>query len=133
MALGASLSVLVWQNVNRHWEQEIERQTQWYASALGDVLEAEFDRLDGLVRRRAQIWVVPSFSLDPASWLDSVNIMLAENPAILAVLRGDLPSEIAGSMEGQQILREVLPEVAPAVGGLRRRLRRRAVAGGGWS
>ena len=110
LVLGACLSVLVWQTLSRHWEVEIERQTQWYASSLGDVLEAEFDRLDGLLRRRAQIWVNPTFSIDPASWRDSVDIMLAENPAILAVLRGDGSSEIAGSADGQQILREVLPE-----------------------
>ena len=62
LVLGACLSVLVWQSLRRHWEIEIERQTEWYASSLGDMLDAEFARLDGLLRRRAQIWVTPTFS-----------------------------------------------------------------------
>ena len=111
LALGAALSLVVWQNVNSEWEAEIERQTQGYASALGSVLEAEFDRLDGLVRRRAQTWAHSSSARDPAVWRDSVNILLEENPAILAVRFGDDAPEIAGSTEGQQVLREVLPEV----------------------
>ena len=56
LALGAALGLVVWQNVNSHWEADVERRTQGYASALSDVLGAEFDRLDGLVRRRAQTW-----------------------------------------------------------------------------
>jgi len=110
LVLGACLSLLVWKNLNRHWEVEIERQTQWYASSLGDMLEVEFGRLDALLRRRAQVWVTPTFSIDPASSRDGVDMMLAENPAMLAVLRADPSSEIAGSPDGKQILREVLPE-----------------------
>jgi len=110
LVLGACLSLLIWKNLNRHWEDEIERQTRWYASSLGDMLEVEFDRLDELLRRRAQNWVTPTFSVDPASSRDSVDMMLAENPAMLAVLRSDVSSEIAGSADGKQILREVLPE-----------------------
>jgi signal transduction histidine kinase len=110
LVLGACLSMLVWQNVSRYWEVQIERQTQWNASALGEMLEGEFARFDGLVRRRAQTWAAPSFSSEPASWLESVDDMLAENPAILAIQRDDVPSETAGSEESQQILREVLPQ-----------------------
>ena len=110
LVLGACLSLLVWNTLNRQWEVEVERQTQQHASSLGDLLEAELVRLDGLLRRRAQIWVTPRFSTDPESWRDSVDTMLAENPAILAVLRADGSSEVAGSAEGQRVLREVLPE-----------------------
>jgi len=110
LVLGACLSLVVWNTLNRQWEVEVERQTQRHASSLGDLLEAELVRLDGLLRRRAQVWVNPTFSLDSALWRDSVNIMLAENPAILAVLRAGGSPEVAGSAEGQQVLREVLPE-----------------------
>jgi signal transduction histidine kinase len=110
LALGACLSVLVWQSLRRHWEIEVERQTEWYASSLADGLDAEFARLDGLIRRRAQMWITPAFSEDPTAWHDSVEIVLAENPAILAVLRADFVSAIAGSEDGKQQLREVLAE-----------------------
>jgi signal transduction histidine kinase len=36
--------------------------------------------------------------------------MFAENPSLLAVLHGDLPMEVAGPSEGQQVLREVMPQ-----------------------
>jgi signal transduction histidine kinase len=110
LALGACLSVLVWITLSRQWEVEIERQTQWHASSLADLLEAEFVRLDGLIRRRAEVWLHPAFTLDPAAWNESVDILLAENPAILAVLRANGSSEIAGSAKHQQILREILLE-----------------------
>ena len=110
LALGACLSVLVWQSLRRHWEIEIERQTESYVSSLSEVLDAEFVRLDGLIRRRAQMWITPPFDGDPTSWHDSVEIMLAENPSILAVLRADFVSAIAGSENGKQLLREVLAE-----------------------
>jgi signal transduction histidine kinase len=110
LALGASLSMVLWQNVSRQGEVEVERQAQWYATALRDRLEAELDRLDGVIRRRAQIWGAPAYSADPSAWRDSAGVLLEENPAILAVMRGRLPPEIAGSPEGQQVLREILPE-----------------------
>lgn len=110
LVLGASLSLVVWQNVSRRGEVEIERETQGYATVLRDVLEGELDRLDGMVRRRAQMWATSGFSDDPVAWRESAGVMFTENPAILAVMRGDMPLEIAGSEEGQRILREVLPE-----------------------
>jgi len=110
LVLGACLSVLVWKSLSRHWEVESERETASYASSLDNVLEAEFVRLEGMLRRRAQIWVTPRFASDPESWRDSVDTMLAENPAILAVLRVDGSSELAGSADGKQILREILTE-----------------------
>jgi signal transduction histidine kinase len=110
LVLGASLSLVIWQNVSRRGEVEIERETQGNATVLRDVLEAELDRLDGMVRRRAQIWAASGFVSDPVAWRESAGVMFAENPAILAVMRGDMPLEIAGSTEGQQLLREVLPE-----------------------
>ncbi len=110
LTLGACLSVLVWQSVRRHWEVEIERQTEAYVRSLSEVLDAEFVRLDGLIRRRAEMWITPPFDGDPTSWHDSAEVMLAENPAILAVLRADFVSAIAGSEDGKQRLREVLAE-----------------------
>jgi signal transduction histidine kinase len=109
LALGAALSLVVWQNVNSAWEADVERRTQGYASALSDVLGAEFDRLDGLVRRRAQTWASSTSPHDPAVWRGNVDTLLAETPAILAVSFEDEVPEIAGSPEGQQMLREVLP------------------------
>ena len=110
LVLGASLSVLVWQNVSRHWEIELERQTQWYASTLGDVLETEFTRIDELVRRRAQAWATPGYEADPTLWRDSADILIAENPALLAVLRVEPAAEIAGAEADRQFLLDVLPE-----------------------
>jgi signal transduction histidine kinase len=113
LVLGACLSLLVWQILSKQWEVEIQRQTQWHASSLGDVLETEFDQLDGLLHRRARIWVTSSDYTDSsgsASWRDDVDILLAENPAILALLRTNAHEEIAGSTDGEKILREVLPE-----------------------
>ncbi|HEY8154010.1 MAG TPA: ATP-binding protein [Myxococcota bacterium] len=110
LVLGACLSVLVWRSLSSHWELEVERQTESYASSLSDMLEVEFARLDGMLRRRAQIWVTPRFASDPESWRDSVDTLLAENPAILAVLRMDGRAELAGSEEAKQTLRDVLDE-----------------------
>lgn len=110
LVLGASLSLVVWQNVSHRGEVEIERETQGYATALRDVLEAELDRLDGMVRRRTQIWATSGFLDDPVAWRESAGVMLAENPAILGLMHGDLPLEIVGSTEGQQLLREVMPQ-----------------------
>lgn len=110
LVLGAALGLLLWKSVSRHWDLETERATQGFASTLGNVLESELDRLDALLRRRAQLWAAGAFSNDLATWRDDVDIVLAENPALLAVLRADPSWEIAGSAEGKQMLREVLPE-----------------------
>jgi signal transduction histidine kinase len=110
LVLGACLSVLLWNNLSRHWEQEVERQTDGYATSLGEVLEGKLLRLDALLRRRAQSWVTPTFATDPGAWLASVEILLAENPGMLAVQRSNVGEEIAGSVEGEQILREILPQ-----------------------
>ncbi len=115
LVLGASLTLLLWNNVSRHLDVETERQTQGYASALGNVLEAEFSRLDTSMRRRAQIWVTDAFTKDLAAWRDDVDIVLAENPALLAVLRADPSWEIAGSTEGKQLLREIFPQARQQV------------------
>jgi signal transduction histidine kinase len=110
LVLGSCLSLVVWQNFAHRGEIEIERATQGYATVLRDVLEAEFDRLDGMVRRRAQIWAASAFSGDAGEWRESATLLFAENPSMLAVMRRDLPTEMVGSAEGQQILREVMPE-----------------------
>ncbi len=110
LVLGACLSVLIWQSLRRHWEVEIERQAEWYASSLVEVLDTEFARLDGLLRRRAQLWITPAFSEDPTAWRDSAEIILAENPAMLGVLRAGYTSDIAGSEDGRQLLLDVLTE-----------------------
>jgi signal transduction histidine kinase len=116
LALGASLSLVVWQGASREGDAELELQTQGYASALKDVLTEEVDRLIAVVRRRAQSWGTPAFSADSAVWRESAEILLAENPSILAVMRGGLLTEVAGAQEGQRILAEVLPEVTQRTG-----------------
>jgi len=75
--LRACLSARVRQNLRRRWVVESERQTPWNAGFLGDVLEAELDRL------------TPAFSIEPASWRHSAETMLTQNQAILAVPRAD--------------------------------------------
>src|SRR5262245_55808125 len=112
LALGASLSLVVWQSISRQGDSEAELATQGYASALKDVLTEELERLNAVVRRRAQSWGTPAFAADPAAWRESAEILLAENPAILAVMRGGQPTEIAGNEEGGKMLREILPEVS---------------------
>ena len=110
LVFGASLGLLLWTSVTRRWDLETERATQGYASALAHVIESEFSRLDTVLRRRAQLWTTDASSTDRVAWRDDVEIVLAENPALLAVLRADPSWEIAGSAEGKQLLREVLPE-----------------------
>jgi signal transduction histidine kinase len=111
LALGASLSLVIWQSARHVGESELELETQGYATALADALEDELAQLEGMLRRRAESWSGPAFSSDLLAWRDSAGILLEENPAILAVIRGGEPSEIVGSDQGQQILREILPEV----------------------
>lgn len=110
LVFGASLSLLLWQSISRSRETESHRQTQWYASALGKVLESEFARLDASLRRRAQLWSNDRFSNDLPAWQDSAEILLAENPALLAVLHAGPSRDIAGSVEGKRLLFEALPE-----------------------
>lgn len=111
LVLGASLSLVLWKSISRQRDTDTEQETLWYASSSRRLLESEFERLDALLRRRAQLWATDAFSNDLAAWRGSVDIMLAENPALLAVLRADPSGEIAGSAKGEQILREVLPKV----------------------
>ena len=113
LALGASLSLVIWQSVSREGDSDLELETQGHAGALEEVLTAELDRLNGVVRRRAQSWGAPTES---AAWRESAEILLAENPSILAVMRGGTPGEIAGNQAGQGLLREVLPEVSRRTG-----------------
>jgi signal transduction histidine kinase len=110
LVLGSTLSLLLWTTLSRNRELEVERQTQWYATAIGDVVEAEFERLVVSTRRRAQLWAIGAFTEDEETWREDVEIFLAENPGLLAVLRADSNWEMAGTPEGKQILREVLPE-----------------------
>jgi signal transduction histidine kinase len=110
VVLGAALSLLLWTVLNRNRELELERQTQSYATSLGDVLEGEIGRLMTALRRRAQLWTTDAFTNEMATWHQDVGIFLAENPSLLAVLRADPSWESAGTPEGKQILREVLPE-----------------------
>ncbi len=110
LVLGASLSVLVWQSIRRDWEVEIEQRTEWYANSLVDVFDAELARLNGLLRRRAQLWLTPAFDGDSMAWRGSVEIMLEETPALLAVRRADETADIAGSEDDRKLLRQVLAE-----------------------
>ena len=110
LVLGATLSFLLWQSIVRGRDTESRRETQRNASALGRVVESELNRLDAALRRRAQLWAAGVFSNDLRAWKDSTEILLAEYPALLAVLRPGPSGEIAGSAEGTRILREVLPE-----------------------
>lgn len=110
LVLGASLTFLIWQNLSRNEQYLRELETQRYASALSREIEARIAHLDDSLRRRAQKWTMSSYAADPESWRADVDIVIAENPEILAVLRADPSWEIAGTTEGRQILREVLPE-----------------------
>jgi signal transduction histidine kinase len=110
LVLGSALSLLLWTTLSRNRELEIERQTQWYATAIGDVLEADVERLVVSTRRRAQLWATGAFSTDEETWREDVEIFLSENPGVMAVLRADSNWEMAGTSEGKQVLREVLPE-----------------------
>ena len=110
LVLGTALSLLLWTVLSRNRELDLERQTQSYATSLGDVLEGELERLVTALRRRAQLWTTDAFTSDIGAWHQDVGIFLAENPSLLAVLRADPSWESAGTPEGKQILREVLPE-----------------------
>lgn len=112
LVLGTTLTFLLWSNLRRTWQDEVERETRWYASTLAHVVELEIQRLDALLRRRAQIWTRDVFTKDVAIWREDAGMLLTDDPALLAVLRvrADPSWEIAGSDEGAQILREVLPE-----------------------
>ncbi|MCX5738865.1 MAG: ATP-binding protein, partial [Proteobacteria bacterium] len=96
--------------IRRDRDTEINRETQRYASALGKVLESQLARLDASLRRSAQLWTVDRFANDLAAWHDSAEVLLAEHPALLAVLCSAPSGAIAGSVEGKRLLLEVLPE-----------------------
>lgn len=110
LLLGASLTLLIWQNLSRSEQHQLELETQRYASVLRKEIEARIARLDDSLRRRAQKWTMAAYTVDPESWRADVEILVAENPEILAVLRADPSWEIAGTAEGRQIVRDVLPE-----------------------
>jgi signal transduction histidine kinase len=110
LVLGSTLSLLLWTTLSRNRELELERQTQWYATSIGDVLEGEIERVVVSSRRRAQLWATGAFSTDEGTWREDVEIFLSENPGLMAVLRADSNWEMAGSADGKEILREVLPE-----------------------
>ena len=110
LVLGAALSLLLWSNVKRKNELDVERETQSNASILGHVVAEEIGNLTGGLRRRAQIWATQAYETNPEIWSDDVDLFLSENPGILAVLRADPTWGIAGTADGKRILREVLPE-----------------------
>lgn len=110
LVLGASLTFLIWQNLSRNEQYQRALETQRYASVLSKQVETRIAHLDDSLRRRAQKWTMASYAADPESWRADVDIVIAENPEILAVLRADPSWEIAGTTEGRQILRELLPE-----------------------
>lgn len=110
LVLGATLTLLVWMNLRRNLQADVDHQTQAYASSLAQAVEREIQRVDSLLRGRAQMWMGDVFTHDLDAWREDVAMLLAANPALLAVLRADPNWEIAGTDEGKQILREVLPE-----------------------
>jgi signal transduction histidine kinase len=110
LVLGSALTLLLWTTVSRNREMEQERETQWYATAVSEVLRAELEQLVISTRRRAQLWATGAFATHEETWRESVDIFLAEKPELMAVLRADSNWEMAGTPEGKQTLREVLPE-----------------------
>lgn len=110
LLLGAALSAVLWTDLRRSWQLDVERQTQWYASTLARVIEAEIQQTNALLRRRAQLWMNEAFTTDAHAWRDDVGMLLMANPALLAVSRTDPSREIAGTDEGKEIFREVLSE-----------------------
>jgi len=110
LLLGVAVSVLVATFLKRSWQLGVEREAQVYASTLANVVGEEVQRTDDLLRRRATLWARDSFSGDPDAWREDVTALLADEPAMLAVLRADPSWSIAGSEEGKAILRDVLPE-----------------------
>ena len=110
LVLGATLSVLLWTNLRRTWQLDVERQTQWYASTLAHVVESEIQQIDAVLRRRAQLWMSDVFTQDADAWREDAAMLITDHPALLAILRADPSWEIAGSDTGKEILREVLPE-----------------------
>jgi signal transduction histidine kinase len=109
LILGTTLTFVAWTNLRRSWQLDVERETQAWASTLSSVVAAEMLRLDTMLRRRAQMWTSRVFD-DGALWRDDVAMLLAEAPALLAVLRADPTWQIAGSEDGRSIVRSLFPE-----------------------
>ena len=110
LVLGAMLSFLVWTNLRRNWQLEVERQSQSFASTLAHAVESEVQQIDALLRRRAQMWMSDVFTRDAHAWREDAAMLIADNPSLLAILRADPSWEIAGGDPGKEILREVFPE-----------------------
>jgi signal transduction histidine kinase len=110
LVLGSILTLLLWTTLSRNRDLAVERETQGYASAIAEVIERALGSVMASTRRRAHLWATPAFATSGDTWREDVEIFLAENPALMGVLRADSNWAMAGSTAGKQILREVLPE-----------------------
>jgi signal transduction histidine kinase len=110
LLLGGVASVLGWLIMRRQLEVEIVRQTALHASTLADVVEVYVDDLYGALRRRAEQSSVPR--QQPDSWSESIELLLAENPALLAIAHSDPSRPMLGSDENIAILKHLMPSIA---------------------
>ncbi len=127
-ALGAGVSVLLWQKTRADAALEIERHTQDFASRIAGVLEARINGELEALRRRAELWSAPIEAGPPpriaepkgaaAKWKREAELFLDDHPGFRALvrMRPGTANEIAASPDGEAILREVAPQLVALVG-----------------
>ena len=96
LLLGAALSLLLWQGLRRQEDQRVDREARFYAGALAHEVETRLDDLVEALRRRTELWAAARAGPEAAD--RAVEIFLADNPAAMAVLRGD---SVIGSEAGK--------------------------------
>ena len=111
LVLGATVSLLLWQNLRRQHDTDVEYSIRAYEMAVVDSIE---DRLNGLydgLRLRSELWAQP-LSGDSKNSETGVEIFLHENPPVLALLHANPSWQIAGSEDGKKVLRQHVADVS---------------------
>jgi signal transduction histidine kinase len=111
LALGSALSVYVWRDMDRQWEAQIDATTAGFASRLRGTVSDHVDALYAELRRRGRFWNSSTLRTDRELWGQDAEAFLADNPAVLAVVRSAGDWQLAGSPESKRALFDALPEL----------------------
>jgi signal transduction histidine kinase len=111
LVLGSALSVYVWRDLDRQWSAQLEATSASFASRMRTAIEEKIDDLYSEVRRRARFWESPAFRSNRTLWNEDAEAFLADNRAVLAVVRSDEGWQLAGSPEAKRALFDSLPEL----------------------
>jgi hypothetical protein len=112
LLLGSALSVYVWRDFERQWDEQVKSVASSFTTRLGASIGEETHRLYAQLRRNGRLWSSTAMRANHGLWKEATSGFLTDNPSVLGIVVTDAGWQLQPpAVDSQRILNEAMPKL----------------------